>query len=271
MIGIRRHSAQTLAGGLGGLDTPIIRIDSEPKMTGTGAVQSNASQSPSLSPLNNDINLETLLRQRALQNADGINFWPDWLTEEIFTEESITKQLGIDITEASVITAKYRKVLAILTLYQKENEIENFKQENLSDDTLPLVSKNSFTFPIARASNPDEELSCFTSWKPCDRENFLRDQYRMNPVHLGLDWDGRTAKHAVYDRKIILPFLKDVLSEQGGYSKVAQVEIHPRCHSFHDVLKAVRYFPPMCTDNILIIMISDHHQQRFRSKENKQS
>ncbi|KAH8725464.1 kinase-like domain-containing protein [Phaeosphaeriaceae sp. PMI808] len=173
------------------------------------------------------------LRCRALTHADGEYFWPQWLIEDIFTELAKRKHANIEF-------ARYRKVLANLALIKKENEISALIQERVNDETLPLTRGNDPRFHmIFRTPESTNPLSCFQGWEVHEREYFLKNQHRLNPVQLSFGGDGKTVKHEKYPPGTLLPFLEDTHSEQGGYCNVYKVKIHDRCHGFRGVLKSI--------------------------------
>jgi hypothetical protein len=228
-----------------GPPTPTIQINDDP---GIVSVPDNPRGEPILRTSlvvlpESGVGLELVLRDRALKDVDKKPFWPDTLIEDILTEEAIADQLGFSMDLAHQITTSYRKILALLILHNKETEITNFMRDKVSDNDLPL---SQVSYKLVRKPLPNQTIPCFRNWKMRDLDGFYEKQYRLNPVFLSFETDGRTVRHETYEREIVLPFLEEKEMWVGGYGKVARVKVDGRCHGFNNVLKSVSRLRKIC-------------------------
>jgi hypothetical protein len=230
--------------------TPIIHVHSVSNTTNIPKIvrsdTPHTRSQPSQWVVDAESDLETMLRQRALIDANKRMFWSEPLLESLITPQRVSRQLisrGLVTDDlkgiVEVIAVAYRKVFAILTIINKETEIGAFLQEGVDDKALPLHQMDHISCSISHAISPQRSLSCFSHWRASKRDDFLREQHRFSPAYLDLNDDGRTIKHKVFDSHVVMPFLIDDHMQTGGYGAIAQVKIHSDCHGFKNLLNSV--------------------------------
>jgi hypothetical protein len=125
------------------------------------------------------------------------------------------------------------------------------------------------TCNIARRTVPGKALSFLSKWKTDQRELFLRRQYCVTPPILTMVL-GEAAEHKDFPPQTIMPWMSTLKQkEEGGYSQVFEVEIHPDCHDFHAVLESlsVRVHPRLVFNHVLIQSASDQRGEQIRYQE----
>jgi hypothetical protein len=211
-----------------------------------------------------DTTLGGILRKCAVPHADGGDkcFWPSQLLNGVLTVERIKLELDkyarsfptlyqrdTNLHLAETIKGEHLVIFALLCLVSKGVCIRRCIHEKLKDKHLPLridrrdgckLYRPETNQPIRSFQKP---LMNLIHWLPHEREYFARYQERFNPVVFGWDHDGR-AQQRNFTTEVILPFVQSQSSretQQGGFATVDQVEVHPCCHSFHDILPSVGY------------------------------
>lgn len=144
-------------------------------------------------------------------------------------------------------TQTYLKIFALLVLLSKGQEIENFVNEKVSDQCLPLCQVQGAYIGVVELSRKDslrQYLECFSHWNDHEKEKFQSDQWDLLVPYFDLDAHS-IAKHYPLEDSTILPWLKKnehSSQNEGGFAYVDCVEIDPLSHGFHEVLKTV-YWP----------------------------
>lgn len=191
--------------------------------------------------------LNKLMREKALNDANGNPFWPEKLLEEIISLEHIktalkrTYKQPRDLEDlASTIKSSYLKVFAILTLIEKNRDILKFQKQGVNDESLPLVQIGGFGGSFALRSEPRRALDLFRAWKICEKQMFEIGQFRVNPAYLGSKSACREIQHEDFKPRQVMPFLEDEIIGKGSYGTIHKVEIDKRCHGFEGVLRSVR-------------------------------
>jgi hypothetical protein len=144
----------------------------------------------------------------------------------------------------------YLKTFTLLVLFERVDEIQNFIDEGVSDQSLP-VRRHQATTPgrvnLCHKDRPDQHLECFRKWKTHEREDFLARQWRLLVPYFDLE-DDKRARNYDLEKESILPWCKREDRSQsssqpsgwnGGYAFVSRVKIDPHSHGFHGILKAV--------------------------------
>jgi len=214
--------------------------------------------------------LAELLRKYAEKNAESHkwSFWSLKLLRHILSRERILAELkthdGLNNPETLLnyilpaesrhsgsIPQTYLKTFTLLILFERVDEIGNFIEEGVSDQSLP-VQRHQEASPgkvnLCHKDRPNQPLTCFCKWKTHEKEDFLKThQWRVLVPYFDLD-DGNRAGEYLLDDQTILPWCKRTdrshSSSQpsgwsGGYAFVSRVKIDPHSHGFHDVLQTV--------------------------------
>ena len=209
-----------------------------------------------------DTTLGGILRQCAVPHADGGDkcFWPSQLLKGILTVQRIKLELDeyactiptlyqrdTNLHLAETIEREHLVIFALLCLVSKGVCIRQCIHEKLKDKHLPLRIDRRDGCKLYRPET-DQPIRFFQKplmnliyWLPHEREYFARYQERFNPVVFGWDHNGR-AQQRDFTTEVVLPFVQSQSSretQQGGFATVDQVEVHPYCHSFHDILPSV--------------------------------
>jgi serine/threonine protein kinase len=155
-------------------------------------------------------------------------FLPISVLEALVTEDAIERELrGTIPTFASErphlpsqIAQTSRKLFAILAYLGKGSLITAFLDEHITDSDLPLEA------PLALVGQENQGMlsKVFANRRSRDINDFCRVQwYFLAPIF------DRLHKHYELDDNVVLPFIKNEESsaQQGGYSEVWEVKIHP--------------------------------------------
>jgi serine/threonine protein kinase len=164
-------------------------------------------------------------------------FWPISALDALVTEEAIERELrgripalGLERSHLpSQIARTSRKLFAILVYLEKGSLITAFLDENITDSDLPLEA------PLARVGQENRgRLSKVFANRPSrDINDFCRVQwYLLAPIF------NRLHEHYELDDNVVLPFIENGESsaQQGGYSEVWEVKIHPAHHQLRSSL-----------------------------------
>lgn len=192
--------------------------------------------------------LGDLLRTNSTPRPDRENpteFWPKKCLKEVMTKARIREafkspKLEHLLGRVDTIMTTHFKILAILALMEKLKYIEKFMDNGICDQDLPLIkctSGSPVASNIARRKTPQQPLGFLRKWSTDQREAFLRRQYCVSPPTLTMGSDPTSSKHENFPDQTIMPWTSALKQkEEGGYSQVFAVEIHPDCHRFREVL-----------------------------------
>lgn len=194
--------------------------------------------------------LRSLLCKDAIRHADTKTFWSSKRVRDIITVPRIVEQLhkhGHSHDRAQSIAHKISgsclQIFAALTWHEREGDIGAFLREGIVDSDLPFVRaevKNAhLTCKIARRDQPSAPLACFSNWSISAREFFLSEQHRFVPAVFGFEPGTNTIRHMNYSPAVVLPLTQSKAIRDGGFGSVKEVEVHPDCHGFHDILHSV--------------------------------
>jgi serine/threonine protein kinase len=164
-------------------------------------------------------------------------FLPISALDSLVTEKTIERELrGTIPTFAlerphlpSQIARTSCKLFAILAYLEKGSLITAFLDENITDSGLPLEAP----LALARQENQARLPKVFSNRPWRDVNDFYRVQwYFLAPVF------DRIHEHYELDDNVVLPFIKNEESsaQQGGYSEVWEVQIHPAHHKLRSSL-----------------------------------
>jgi hypothetical protein len=209
-----------------------------------------------------DTTLGDVLRKCAVPHVEGGGkcFWPSRLLEDVLTVQRIRAELdeyvdpypkfyrqNTNTQLAERIKERYIVIFALLCLLSKGFCIQQFIAEQVKDSHLPFSIDRRDSCKLSPA-NTNQPIRSFqksplkaVKWQPHEREYIVNYQDSFNPVVFGWDQTGR-AQHRDFDTEVILPFVRSQNSsatQQGGFATVDQVEVHPYCHSFHNILPSV--------------------------------
>lgn len=135
----------------------------------------------------------------------------------------------------------YRKILAVLLLIHKYEEIKRFVDEGVDDSKLPLkrVETKSGQFGLASYNDHEREegshIHVFDSWTHEEKNDFIRLQWEMIPV-IFQKTDGEVPHLELFPGHI-LPYVAETDSQtkdlygqeylQGGFGLVSMYRLHP--------------------------------------------
>ncbi|CAI6287422.1 unnamed protein product [Periconia digitata] len=218
---------------------PSIRVEQS-----SSEVAMNDSQitERSMSEPQSSEDLYILLRHNSHKNGVKEFFWSETKLRDTLSRERIMSRIARSVpriknieTFADKILKNHVKVYAILILIDKDKCFNELEAMGLDDASLPLVLIENGSNPLARASEPSQVLSCFSKWRPCKRDDFVRWQRYVNPPFLSMGLDS-AVRHERFDRPTFLPFLEEKSVNSGGYGEVLKVNIPGDCHGFHGIL-----------------------------------
>lgn len=136
-----------------------------------------------------------------------------------------------------------RQVFAILVLMNRPSFIPGVVAENIRDHDLPLAqcAGTGADFQLARNSESQRALKCFSQWEMSDRISFDVYQYQVNvPIFRLLDQNKPCFLPEKYvamelDDRSVLPFTDYDRENQitSGSSKVVRVQIHTAHNDFN--------------------------------------
>ncbi|KAI0882890.1 kinase-like domain-containing protein [Annulohypoxylon maeteangense] len=251
--------------------TPEVRVtDTDSKETGiTLPFRESSSNKPHLDSYPS---LDNLLRRRLNKHREGRH--KDFLTlhclQQLLTIERVRKHLEILFQEANQGGYRPRRasaedylelicdhdqlsnssmlvkretcirLFAILILANKGAEIFKFIDNSVHDKALPIN--------IHDENLLDEDVQwCIEHWTELRyRDDFYMWQWKVNVPFLFY------GQHQIFSAQVILPFTEPgsdsghsthsgvtvhnySVTEAGGYGEVKCVEIHSKCHNFHEV------------------------------------
>lgn len=207
------------------------------------------------------------LWQKAVDHANSgtPSFWPPNVLKATITKEAIAEEIlrarpnygpekSADIAQ-KVWQDRSGKCVQIFTILVLMNKVELLLehifgcQRGVRDHDLPLVLKkkqrgHKSKLCLCRADS--EAVCCFTQarWGTSDLEQFETFQRRLAVPVFRLDRRQNTLIHLDLEDKDILPWCEEaevppVNAMSGGSGTVVRVRIHPRCHEFHETLRAV--------------------------------
>ncbi|KAL1596507.1 hypothetical protein SLS60_009154 [Paraconiothyrium brasiliense] len=181
-------------------------------------------------------------------NPTPIEFWPEDQLKELLTESCVKdafkcpKLTGL-AGSVNTIMRTHLKILAILSLMEKLKYIEKFMKNDISDEDLPLVECTTGDLVeshIARRTTPWQRLEFLKKLKIDQRRQFLRYQYCVSPPSLTMRPDGKSARHEEFPDQTIMPWTSALKKkEEGGYSQVFEVDVHPHCYDFREILESL--------------------------------
>ncbi|OAL01047.1 kinase-like protein [Phaeosphaeriaceae sp. SRC1lsM3a] len=228
-----------------------------------------------------DDDLETSLRNHAVPHHDKKHikqFWTEKSLSLLLTKDGILKELQryqdanpaycnrrTVLALASTIFEHHRKVFAILVLLEKGRLILDVMEE-VKDIDLPLHTLAGDTkhnmYRVSPQTSGSVLVQCLSGpssgWTTCLREAFSKYQHQVSPEFLDLESDGRTPKHKTFHDDAVLPFMHETEKEHGGYGTVSQVEVHPDCHGFHNLLDSI-----LTNDNFALKQLTNGEIEAF--------
>lgn len=227
-----------------------------------GSLTTSTQNQDSDSDQDQDTTLGGVLRKCAVPHVEGGGkcFWPSRLLEEVLTVQRIKIELDeyVDLFPkvyrhdtntqlAERIRKRYIVIFALLCLLSKGVCIQQFIAEQVKDSHLPFSIDRRDGCKLSPA-NMNQPIRSFqksqlktVKWQPHEREYIVNYQDSFYPVVFGRDQTGK-AQHRDFDNEVVLPFVQSQTSsatQQGGFATVDQVEVHPYCHSFHNILPSV--------------------------------
>jgi hypothetical protein len=250
---------------------PEIRVDGEPAYRGknTGERHWNTAYDrfPSPEPrfdTGETEDLEDRLWKKAVNHASGDNslsFWPPGILKTIVTKQAITNEIlrvspdHINRGQAEILAERVRqhesgKCVQIFTILVLLDQVKLLVDHILScrrgvrDHDLPLMLTGQGTYKKRLCRADSETVCCFSGWKNAGLESFDRFQRRLAVPVFRLERQKKTLIHLDLDTQEILPWCDEaevppISAMSGGAGTVIRVRIDPRCHEFHDILRAV--------------------------------
>ncbi|GAB1315705.1 Kinase-like domain-containing protein [Madurella fahalii] len=198
------------------------------------------------------------LRSKALQSINK-DFIPIKEIERIVSRENVQEVLVQEIPRLSRPESEEeldrlvqeicggdrlrRRIFALLLLGERSECIECFIDCGVDDTDLPFVgvkpgldtSKPAEGYPksgywVYSRKDRNRKLKCFDEWKRHQIEWLLNQQHAVAPPF----FDFSPGKLFLYNlpEGTVLPFIKYNRADEGGYSSVFKVLIHPAHHNF---------------------------------------
>lgn len=192
-------------------------------------------------------------------------YWTEKELRYVLSRSRITRALGLESQrdKADTILTKNIRTLAILALMEKLKYLDEFLKINITDEDLPLVkcTDHPTESQISLRTATNLPLTLFEHWKVHTRESFLKLQYGLCPPLLRMKLGQRNADHEDYLEHTIMPWTSPLSEKEvGGYSQVFEVDIHPDCHDFHEILDSLSVCPLASTDRYQYIDTSIRSQ-----------
>lgn len=261
---------------------PEIRVEGEPayrgENTGERHFHTAYDRFPSPEPRSETgetENLEDQLWQKAVLHANGDStpsFWPPGILKTIVTKQSITNEIlrvfpNYNRGQAELIAERVRqhesgKCVQVFTILVLLNQVRFLVEhilgckQGVRDHDLPLTltRQGSGKRKLCRADS--ETACCFSGWRNVDLESFHRFQRRLAVPIFRLERHHKTLIHLDLDANDILPWCDEaevppISAMSGGAGTVIRVRIDPRCHEFHDILRAV------CIVCLHVLLVTD--------------
>ncbi|KAG6368270.1 hypothetical protein INS49_002473 [Diaporthe citri] len=234
-------------------DTPRITIprisidgqsDYEDESTDGNDTDATRDDFPIPSETDEALDLEDRIWQKAVNHANGAtpSFWPPGVLKRIITRQAVTNEIlkafpnysrkeGESIAER-VWEDRSGKCVKIFTILVLLDEVQVLVEhilgcpQGVRDHDLPLTLRNKHGSPSRKLCRADSETRRLAV------PVFRFDRRNNAIIHLDLD-EGD-----------ILPWCEEAVvppvnAMDGGYGTVTRVKIHPRCHEFHDTLRAI--------------------------------
>ena len=130
-------------------------------------------------------------------------------------------------------------MFALLVLLGKEEAIQDFIKEDISDQDLPLRVLREDDKYVALRKTEDTVLNSFKNgWSDLLFDAFDNYQWWMTAPYFYQKGKGRQRKPRFFEfqDRVVLPFIEDNERETedglGGFSNVWQVKIHDAHHDF---------------------------------------
>ncbi|KAH8688220.1 kinase-like domain-containing protein [Ilyonectria robusta] len=124
----------------------------------------------------------------------------------------------------------FRKIFAILVLIHESSRIWDFVGEGVCDADLPLIETRGEhgrkAFDLRRKHAADLPLRCLRGWKQSDMSRFAEWQWTMIAPVFSRASDNIPV-HYVLSPDVILPYVSARSENEGGFSRVFKVFIHP--------------------------------------------
>lgn len=207
--------------------------------------------------------LEDQIWSKTVQHANGgtLSFWPPGVLKRTITKQAITHEIlrsfphysrgeAGDMAER-VWQDDSGKCVQVFTILVLLDEVELLVEhildckEGVRDHDLPLILKARWKGHRSKLCRADlGAVCCFSRWRIAKLESFEMFQRRLAVPVFRMDKRNNTLIHLDLDAKDILPWCEEVEvppinAMSGGSGTVIRVRIHPRCHEFHDTLRAV--------------------------------
>ncbi|PVH79934.1 kinase-like protein [Cadophora sp. DSE1049] len=171
-------------------------------------------------------------------------FVPRSVIEELVTVSAVTRDIqagfpDVDGAEAvrvaENVCGRCRQLYATLACVKKAIDMVLLLEEGITDEDLPFMRKPNNKTKFALLRRNGQPIMAMNPWKDKYLEKFDRIQWWM----LAPVFRFNEEIH-ILDDKTIMPFVpfephgNDAAQDQGGYSDVFAVRIHPAHHDFWD-------------------------------------
>ena len=142
-------------------------------------------------------------------------------------------QKSYDVVNYVFAESQARFVFVIIVLINEPQLLLSLIRDQVCDDDLPLshVGVEGVDFQLAKRSEPNTPVECFTKWTGAQRHSFDRLQ-RQVKAQILQQWPIGLRVTQLSDLSV-LPFTKCVKIHNGN-STVYRVEIHHAHHRFKD-------------------------------------
>ncbi|KAI0182698.1 kinase-like domain-containing protein [Xylaria flabelliformis] len=167
----------------------------------------------------------------------------------------------------SEVRTNHIRVLAILILFRMGHAIIQLQEDGVSDAKLPLTyTDEKEVKDLHLAKEPKTPLKCFQDkqWIIQMKIDICRTQWHLDVPYLKMQSDSGP-EHRDFQCDVVLPWCKPEnlprepvqgtnIEENGGYSLVRRVHIHPGYHGFHEVLDKIGL--SSCSNNFALKILN---------------
>jgi hypothetical protein len=129
----------------------------------------------------------------------------------------------------------YRKIFAVLVLFNKEKNILDFIKHGTHDGHLPFIrdQHEGENFSLVLIDEPERvrNLPCLADMNLFDIQHFDKYQWYMLAPYFARVENGPVPLYVLHDRTIFPWTFYGKENRDGGYSYVRRVDIHPEHHN----------------------------------------
>lgn len=188
-----------------------------------------------------DNNLRSILSSHNVFQELQKHYFSDMSATDL---QELAGQISTNNSYESATGPSLLRTFAVLVLLDQAHQILSFRQEGLSDATLPLTKVEAADgegFELRREDAPGAHLGCFDGWTLNDIGAFEKLQWR---VVVPIFSDTTKQQFLDLEDQAVLPYIESWENEEhdhfkGGNSEVWKVKIHDAHHTFQNLNTAM--------------------------------